>query len=91
MKTSQITIRGVDEATKKRLLARARASGLSLNAYNLKLLQRSTGTHRPNATNGLERFAGTMEYDSGLEKVLRDQRGVNAGSDKINKFLDGLS
>ncbi len=72
--TQQITIRGVDEATKKLLLARARQRGLSLNAYNLELLRRDAGTSSVVASNGLERFAGLAPFDPQVEEALADQR-----------------
>jgi hypothetical protein len=74
MNTQQITIRGIDEATKERLLARARQRGVSLNAYNLELLRQDAGTSNTMKTNGLERFAGIMPLDSIVEEALVDQR-----------------
>jgi hypothetical protein len=75
MNTSQqITVRGVDDATKKRLLARARQRGMSLNAYNLELLRQDAGTSDTTKTNGLERFAGLMPFEPIVEESLLDQR-----------------
>lgn len=70
----QITIRGVDDATKERLQAHARQRGVSLNAYSLELLRRDAGTSPAVKTNGLERFAGIMPLDSKVEEALANQR-----------------
>ena len=72
----QITIRGLDKATKQRLVARASQRGMSLNAYNLELLRQDAGTNNTSKTNGLERFAGIMPFDSIVEDALGDQRRV---------------
>lgn len=74
--TEQITIRGVDKATKQRLLTRARQRGMSLNAYNLELLRQDAGTSNTTNTNELERFAGIMPLDPTVEEALGDQRRV---------------
>lgn len=39
----QLTIRGVDPATKQALVSKARDQGLSLNRYALRTLRRSAG------------------------------------------------
>lgn len=72
--SNQITIRGVDARTKKRLSDRARQRGMSLNAYNLELLKQNAGTSDVATTNGLERFAGVAALDPAVEEALRDQR-----------------
>jgi len=72
----QLTIRGVDEATKKRLATRARARGMSLNAYNLEVLRREAGTSEVKKTNGLERFSGVTVLETKIEEALKDQRKV---------------
>jgi hypothetical protein len=72
--SNQITIRGLDDATKKRLLERARQRGVSLNAYNLELLRQSAGTSDSATTNGLERFGGAGPLDPRVEEALLDQR-----------------
>lgn len=74
--THQVTIRGIDNTTKQRLLARARQRGLSLNAYNLALLRKEVGTTSPKGTNGLERFIGIAPLDSKVEAALQDQHRV---------------
>jgi plasmid stability protein len=70
----QLTIRGVDETTKRLLETRARKYGISLNAYNLELLRREVGTSSISKTNGLERFIGVAPFDSMVEEALKDQR-----------------
>jgi plasmid stability protein len=72
----QLTIRGVDEATKKRLTARARARGMSLNSYNLEVLRREAGTSESKKTNGLERFSGITAFETKIEEALEEQRKV---------------
>jgi plasmid stability protein len=72
----QLTIRGVDEATKKRLTARARARGMSLNSYNLEVLRREAGTSEAKKTNGLERFSGITTFETKIEEALKEQRKV---------------
>jgi hypothetical protein len=88
----QLTIRGVDEATKKRLSARARKKGMSLNAYNLEVLRYAAGTSAVKKTNGLERFIGILEdeWDPEIDDVLKDQRRVDQRPDKIDRFLSNL-
>ena len=71
--TQQLTIRGVDETTKRLLENRARKRGISLNAYNLELLRREVGTDNKK-TNGLERFIGIAKLDPKVEEALKDQR-----------------
>ncbi len=70
----QLTIRGVDEMTKNRLIARAKSNGMSLNAYNLEVLRREAGTSSGKRTNGLERFSGIATFETKVEEALRDQR-----------------
>ncbi|HVA11359.1 MAG TPA: hypothetical protein VNG32_04320 [Candidatus Dormibacteraeota bacterium] len=41
--TTQITVRGLDSATKKALMKKANQQGMSLNRYALKALQYSAG------------------------------------------------
>lgn len=74
----QLTIRGVDEVTKRRLTARARDRGMSLNSYNLEILRREAGTSEAKKTNGLERFSGITEFDAKIEEALKEQRKVTA-------------
>ena len=62
--------------TKARLLARAKARGMSLNAYNLEILRREAGTSESKKTNGLERFSGRATFESDIEEALEDQRKV---------------
>jgi plasmid stability protein len=88
--THQLTIRGVDDATKKLLSAHARKKGMSLNAYSLEILRGQVGTSKAKKTNGLERFAGTMEFDEELEAALRDQRHIGSRDQKIDRLLDNL-
>ena len=80
----QLTIRGVDESTKNRLISRAKANGMSLNAYNLEVLRREAGTSSNQHTNGLERFSGVAPLDSKVEAALSDQRKVTP--DKWDKY-----
>lgn len=80
----QLTIRGVDEATKKRLIDRAKAQGMSLNAYNLEVLRREAGTSDAKKTNGLERFSGVATFESSVEEALKDQR--KATPDKWDSY-----
>jgi hypothetical protein len=70
----QITIRGVDDTTKKRLSDHARQRRMSLNAYNLELLRQDAGTSDTSSTNGLERFAGVTPLDPIVVEALLDQR-----------------
>jgi len=76
--TQQLTIRGVDEMTKRLLETRARERGISLNAYNLELLRREVGTSSAKKKNGLERFIGIAPFDSKVEEALKDQRKPTA-------------
>jgi len=80
----QLTIRGVDEITKKRLIVRARARGMSLNSYNLEVLRREAGTSEVKKTNGLERFSGVTVLETKIEEALKDQR--EATSDKWDSY-----
>lgn len=80
----QLTIRGVDEATKQRLVAHARKRGMSLNAYNLELLRQDAGTSSTKKTNGLERFIGIAPLDPDVEAALKDQR--RATPDKWDSY-----
>jgi plasmid stability protein len=83
--TQQLTIRGVDEATKNTLIARARQRGMSLNAYNLELLRQDAGTtDAAGKTNGLERFIGIAPLDPQVEETLRDQH--KATPDKWDSY-----
>lgn len=80
----QLTIRGVDEVTKNRLIARAKSNGMSLNAYNLEVLRREAGTSSSKRTNGLERFSGIAALDTKVEEALTNQR--KAVLDKWDKY-----
>jgi|GEM_PF-449428 len=80
----QLTIRGVDEATKRRLTARAKARGMSLNSYNLEILRREAGTSESRKTNGLERFSGIAAFEPNIEEALKEQR--TATPDKWDSY-----
>ena len=80
----QITVRGVDETTKQRLVARAQQRGMSLNAYSLELLRRDAGTSETKKTNGLERFAGVVSFVPEVEDALSDQRRTD--TDKWDSY-----
>jgi hypothetical protein len=72
--TQQLTIRGVDEATKNILVARARQHGISLNAYSLNLLRQDVGTNTTmKKTNGLERFIGIGPLSPEVDEALHNQ------------------
>jgi len=73
-KTHQLTIRGIDEATKIQLQHRARQQGKSLNAFTVDLLRHGAGVGEPRFSNGLGQLAGSMPKDAKVDAALRAQR-----------------
>jgi len=73
---SLIQIRGVDDATREELKARAVREGLSLNAFLRRLLERAVET--PSRDEVLARIAGrpdkSARSSTQIVRALRDER-----------------
>ncbi|MFK5923639.1 MAG: hypothetical protein QM496_15780 [Verrucomicrobiota bacterium] len=65
---SQVTIRRVEDDWIKQAKAEAKDLGVSMNQVLVDALARGLGVAGKKKTNGLEKFAGCMPYESDEER-----------------------
>lgn len=65
---SQVTIRRVEDAWIKQAKAEAKDLGVSMNQVLVDALARGLGVNGKKKTNGLEKFAGCMPFESDEER-----------------------
>ena len=71
---TQVTIRQrVDESWVEKAKADAKERGVSMNQVLVDALRRGLGFEPKKKTNGLERFAGTMTFESEEEEARWDK------------------
>ena len=76
-KTYQLTIRGLDETTKKRLEQRAAKQGISLNKLVLTTLDEAAGAKQQAKKLNLERYFGVMKFDAAFDEAIADQERID--------------
>ncbi len=82
---ADLSLRGLDEVTAKRLRSEAKRRGLSINSLVIQLIREGVGTKRPEVSRApfsdLDRLAGTWSKDeaerfmkavSDFEQIDRD-------------------
>ena len=65
---TQLTIRRVEESWVAKAKADAAERGVSMNQVLVEALQRGLGVDSAKKTNGLERFAGSLPFESVAEE-----------------------
>ncbi len=65
---TQLTIRRVEESWVAKAKADAAERGVSMNQVLVDALQRGLGVSAEKKTNGLERFAGSLPFESSAEE-----------------------
>lgn len=70
---AQVTIRRVEESWVAKAKADAAERGVSMNQVLVDALQRGLGVGPEKKTNGLERLAGTMTFESKEEETRWDK------------------
>ncbi len=65
----QVTIRRVDEACVAKAKAEAKLRGISMNEVLRESLRRGLGVEGERPCNGLEKFAGSLPFESGEEEA----------------------
>jgi len=68
----KLTIQDIEESLVDMAKADAADRGVSLNQVLLEALQRGLGVATPKKTNGLEKFAGSMPFESEAEQKTWD-------------------
>ncbi|MCF6312376.1 MAG: hypothetical protein L3J39_07985 [Verrucomicrobiales bacterium] len=66
---SQVTIRRVEDEWIKQAKAEAKELGVSMNQVLVDALARGLGVDGKKKTNGLEKFAGCMPFESDEERL----------------------
>ena len=69
---TQVTIRRVEESWVAKAKAEAAKRGVSMNQVLVDALQIGLGVDAPRRTNGLERFAGSLPFESPREEASWD-------------------
>lgn len=71
MKTTQVTLRNIDEELKKLIDQNAQKRGQSINSYVVDVIKDSVG-YKTKASQGWREFIGTMPDDGINQEVLDD-------------------
>lgn len=80
---TQVTIRRVEESWVAKAKADAAERGVSMNQVLVDALQVGLGVGPEKKTNGLERFAGTMRFESDEEEA-RWEKYLNQDLNEIH-------
>lgn len=69
---TQVTVRNIDEEWVTQAKAEAKRKGVSMNAVLKEAIGRGLGVTQDPETNGLEKFAGCMPFESEEEREQWD-------------------
>ena len=70
---TQVTVRNIDEEWVAKAKAEAKDKGISMNAVLKEAIGRGLGVAKSRETNGLEKFAGCMPFESEEERKQWDE------------------